>query len=272
MVPTDPHPGWRHELQRRLTAHWALKAAGIPFFIGGFFVVYFDLLHSPHGAATTVPALAIDRWIGFQPAALGPYVSLWPYVVLGAALVEGARELRAYGLAVAAIAGAAFCTYYFWPTVTPPFRFNLAQHPEFAFLKHVDASGNACPSLHVAFAVFTAIWLGRVLARAGVPVLARVSNVGWCVAIVYSALATKQHVAIDAVAGGILGAAVAGLCVYRVFGGRRDRGATLPSKHRSLKGKSEPATRRRGGPAAASLGPAPRSRRRRQFGAIRRDR
>ena len=48
-----------------------------------------------------------------------------------------------------------------------------AQRPDggalFAMLYAVDNSGNACPSLHVAAAVLSGLWLHRVLRQIGAP-------------------------------------------------------------------------------------------------------
>jgi len=81
--------------------------------------------------------------------------------------------------------------------------------PGFAILQGVDAAGNACPSMHVAVAIFTAIWVEHILRGAGAPVFLRLANGFWFVAIVYSTLAVKQHVVLDALAGAGLGIAFA---------------------------------------------------------------
>ena len=73
-------------------------------------------------------------------------------------------------------------------------------------LQGVDAAGNACPSLHVATALFTALWLQRLLLALAVPRWLRVANALWLLLIVYSTLAIKQHVVLDALAGAALGA------------------------------------------------------------------
>ena len=73
----------------------------------------------------------------------------------------------------------------------------------------VDAAGNACPSMHVAVAIFTAIWVEHILRGAGAPAWLRLVNGLWFAAIVYSTLAVKQHVVLDAVAGAVLGIAFA---------------------------------------------------------------
>ena len=46
-------------------------------------------------------------------------------------------------------------------------------------------------------------------------VLARVANWLWCLGILYSTIATRQHVAIDVAAGAVLGAVVA-VCHLRL--------------------------------------------------------
>jgi len=81
-------------------------------------------------------------------------------------------------------------------------------HPGFGFLKSADAVGNACPSLHVAFAVFSGAWMGRLLRLMGAGWVVRAVNVLWCLGIVFSTMATRQHVFLDVVAGAALGGAI----------------------------------------------------------------
>jgi membrane-associated phospholipid phosphatase len=83
-------------------------------------------------------------------------------------------------------------------------------------LKTVDASGNACPSLHVAFALLAAVWIGRVLRQTGAGPLPRIVNWLWCAGIFYSTVATGQHVALDVLAGIALGGVVALVSVRKV--------------------------------------------------------
>jgi peptidoglycan-N-acetylglucosamine deacetylase len=210
MPTSKSSPTWLGELRARFFAHFALKAIIIPLFISLFFVGYFHLLRHPRQPVTTVPLLALDHWVTFQPAAVLPYLSLWFYVVAGAGFVRGKREMRAYAAATALISLVGFALFFFWPTTVPASAIDWMQYTGMGLLKRVDASGNACPSLHVAFAVFTTIWLERLFRHLGAPAAARVVNALWGIAIVYSTLATKQHVAVDALAGATLGA-VAGL-------------------------------------------------------------
>jgi membrane-associated phospholipid phosphatase len=99
--------------------------------------------------------------------------------------------------------------FYLWPNAVPPAHIAWDRYPGMAFLKGVDAAGNACPSLHVATAVFAGFWLHWMLPILQLGTRARCLNVAWCAAIAYSTMATKQHVAIDVMAGALAGAAMA---------------------------------------------------------------
>jgi membrane-associated phospholipid phosphatase len=114
-----------------------------------------------------------------------------------------------YGLAAVVLSVIGVGIFVFWPTAVPRPEVDWSQHPAFALLKSVDASGNACPSLHVAFAVFTAAWFERLLRQMGAGRPVRALNWLWCLGILYSTVAIRQHVLLDVLAGAGLGAAVA---------------------------------------------------------------
>lgn len=201
--------GWRPQIAWRIRTLWPLKATATPLGIGAFFVAYFWVLHHPLAAVTIMPLTALDHWVSFVPRALPLYASLWLYVSLAAALVKDRRELLSFSLGCLALSLLGLGIFLVWPTALPEFEIAWSRHTAFAFLKSVDATGNACPSLHVAFAVFAAFWLARLLRDIGAPRGLHVVNGLWCLGIVYSTLAVRQHVAVDALAGAALGAAVA---------------------------------------------------------------
>jgi membrane-associated phospholipid phosphatase len=93
----------------------------------------------------------------------------------------------------------------------PPSGIEWAKHASLDFLKSADAGGNACPSLHVAFAVFSAIWFERLLRQMQGGHVIRAFNWLWCIGILYSTMAIRQHVSLDVFAGAVLGAAVAAI-------------------------------------------------------------
>jgi membrane-associated phospholipid phosphatase len=137
------------------------------------------------------------------------YGSLWLYVSLAPALLTTKHELLSHAAAWTGLSIAGLAIFYFWPTAVPAYSVEWAPPADFAFLRKIDASGNACPSLHVAFAVMTAVWFERLLREMGAARLARAINWLWCAAIVYSTMAIRQHVALDVLAGAGLGLAVA---------------------------------------------------------------
>jgi hypothetical protein len=189
-----------------LCRHWFWwKTLGISVFITVFFVAYFHVLNHPVRAVTVMPLTALDRLIEFQPAALLAYVSLWLYVGIAPMLLRQLDEMLGYALWMGALCTTGLAIFYAWPTAVPANLLDLGPYPALAVLQRVDAAGNACPSLHVACAVFSAIWLSRLLHELRASTGAQLVNWGWLLLIVYSTLAIKQHVVLDAVAGGLLG-------------------------------------------------------------------
>ncbi len=201
---------WYRQAATVLPKHVYLKGIGTTLFISVFFSAYFYLLKGPAYPTTVMPFTALDRLIGFQPLAMPLYVSLWVYVSLPPALLATRRELYGYGAAMAATCLAGLTIFYFWPTAAPAADINWALYPGVDFLKNMDASGNACPSLHVATAIFSGVWLHHLLRRFDGPQWIRLLNWMWCIGIIYSTLATRQHVAVD-VGGGLL---LGGLASY----------------------------------------------------------
>lgn len=196
---------WYRQAAAAISTHIYLKSIGTPLFIGLFFGAYFYVLKNPAYPITVMPVTFLDRLIPFQPQAFIVYVSLWVYVSLPPALLATRRELYGYGAAMAATCLAGLGIFYFWPTAVPPAGIDWARYPGMEFLKNLDASGNACPSLHVATVVFSGMWLHRLLRRFGAPWWMLMINGVWCAGIVYSTLAVRQHVAVDVLAGLALG-------------------------------------------------------------------
>jgi hypothetical protein len=178
-----------------------IKAIGTTAFMWFFFIGYFHLLRHPAQPPIEMPLTAIDHWVPFQPWALWPYVSLWFYVALPPSLLVGFRSLLAYGLWIGALCVAGLACFYFWPTAVPHRTLSTEGLASFDLLRGVDAAGNACPSLHVAAATFTALWLHRLLQALELPAWLRGANAVWFALIVWSTLATRQHVWWDVIAG-----------------------------------------------------------------------
>jgi membrane-associated phospholipid phosphatase len=208
-MPSDSNS--RSDVQWRaifLNDFW-FKFFGTSVFMTLFFWAYLYLLKNPAYAVTTMPLTVVDRWIGFAPVALIPYLSLWLFCTLPVNMMPQRARLVNYGAWIGAMCLLALSIFYWLPNAVPPADIDWTQYPGVAFLKAVDAAGNACPSLHVAAAVFSSFWLYWLLQELRVGWRLQTLQILWGVAIVYSTMATKQHVSLDVFAGTALGAVFA---------------------------------------------------------------
>lgn len=174
-----------------------------------FFWAYLFLLKNPVFPVTIMPLTVVDRWISFSPLALVPYLSLWIYCSLPVMLMPTRTRLLNFGVWIALMCLLALAIFYGWPNAVPPADIDWVRYPGVAFLKEVDAAGNACPSLHVAAAVYSSFWLYWLMRGLRLGWRTQAIQVVWGVAIVYSTMATKQHVSLDVLAGMVLGAVFA---------------------------------------------------------------
>lgn len=197
-----------NELRGRVAAHYLLKGIASPLAIGFFFAAYFLVLQNPIFPVRMVPVLGIDRWIPVLPWSVWLYFSLWVYVCLPQTLMRELRPMGHYLLGAAVLSGIGLLVFIVWPTAVPEWGVDWNAYPSLTFLKEADASGNACPSLHVAFAVFSGFWLGTLIQRLGAHPAWHWANGVWCLGIILSTMTTKQHVFWDVLAGAVLGGLV----------------------------------------------------------------
>lgn len=193
----------------RIASRWLFKMLATVGCIALFFYAYFWVMRNPLSAVTTMPTLWLDELVGFHPQAFPLYASLWVYIALGTALAKEFRELALFGLASLGISVAGFAAFMLLPTRVPDFGIDWALHPWLAFMKSVDVTGNACPSLHAAFCVFAAAALHAHLRSMGAARWLLAANLLWGLGILYSTVATRQHVALDVIAGAALGGVAA---------------------------------------------------------------
>ena len=185
------------------------KFLGTNAFMSLFFWAYLFLLKNPAYPVTIIQSTVIDEWIGFTPVALIPYLSLWIYCSLPVTLMPTRARLLNFGFWIGSMCLLALSIFYWLPNTMPPTDIDWARYPSVAFLKKVDAGGNACPSLHVAASVYSSFWLYWLMREMRLGWHAQSIQMLWGVAIVYSTMATKQHVSLDVLAGTALGIAFA---------------------------------------------------------------
>lgn len=233
LITHPPAAAWYRQAAAVIPQHLYLKSVGTTLFISLFFGAYFYLLKNPAYATTVMPVTGLDQLIGFEPLALPLYLSLWVYVSLLPAFFSSRRELCRYGAAMALMCLAGLAIFYFWPTAAPTPDIDWSRYPDVGLLKSLDASGNACPSLHVATAFFSGFWLHHLMRRFRAPLWIHLVNWTWCVGIIYSTLAVRQHVLVDVAGGLVLG----GLAAWLSLRGRR------PAKRPDFEAATGPGTR-----------------------------
>jgi membrane-associated phospholipid phosphatase len=191
----------------RVKVRWRMKGVVNTAGLAAFFIAYFWVQNNPFFEVTHMPLTSFDYWIPHVPMAIVPYATLWVYLSLPLAFLTRPAEFRSFGVAATTLSLAGLGCFLLWPTAVP---FVAGWSPQTtSFLRDVDGVGNACPSLHVAFAVFSWVWLRRLISDMRGPQWVRWGNPFWCFAIVISTLATRQHVILDVVAGAALGGAIA---------------------------------------------------------------
>jgi membrane-associated phospholipid phosphatase len=205
--PLRPVP-WYAALGQRIATLWVVKMFGTTLGISGFFFLYFWVMHNPLWEPTVMPLTPLDHWVGVNDDAMLLYGSLWFYISLAPAFAKDKAELWACACDAALMATVGLLVFCLFPTVVPAFAVDWSQYPALQFLKTADAGGNAFPSLHVAFAVLTAVLLARQLRSVGAPAWVRTLNLLWALGIVYSTLATRQHVLLDVLGGTLLAGVV----------------------------------------------------------------
>jgi membrane-associated phospholipid phosphatase len=185
--------GW---LIARLQAQWRLKAALTCVLGASFGALYFLLQRHPNGLPHQLPLSAIDRAVPFEPGWAWVYQSLYAPINLVPWLSRERAELRRYTAGFTLTCAIGFATFLVCPTVGP--RPDVAGATGlYALLVQVDMPGNAFPSLHAALLAYTIAFALRL--RLPTALITALS--AWVLLILYATLATKQHYAVDLVAG-----------------------------------------------------------------------
>ncbi len=184
----------------RLRSHWRLKLTLGAAMAAAFAVGYAWVQRWPIRAPLPPLVTPVDRAIPFSPGWVWAYLSL--YGLLGAGWLAATRaELWRYAAGYAVILAAALLCFLLWPVASPRPAV-LPDAAVFDAVAFLDLTTNTVPSLHVAFAVYHARLVERLVAP---PVWARAGLWLWVAAIAYATLATKQHWFVDVPTGALLG-------------------------------------------------------------------
>ncbi len=145
-----------------------------------------------------------DRLIPFADKATWLYLSIYLLMPIGPYLMNSRQQILRYAIGIVFIGGIADLIFFFWPTVCPRPEIGGAT-AVYRTLTAIDNPYHAFPSLHAAFAVYSALCVGQVLRELGAPAIWRTAIWFRALGILIATLLTKQHVIADLAAGAVLG-------------------------------------------------------------------
>jgi membrane-associated phospholipid phosphatase len=165
-----------------------------------FWTFYQFLSRQPFFPLCAVPVTGLDGAVPFQPG-------FWAWVYLSQFFFTGTlplflttrEDIRRYAVSLTVMCLASFVIFFLFPTQGPR-PAEVGGSLAMQFIASADGPLNALPSLHAAFVVCVTCLARRLFGPKVLP-----AAVIWGGAILYSTLATKQHYALDLLAGGALG-------------------------------------------------------------------
>ena len=162
--------------------------------LGYFCLFYFTLQRVVFFVPHQFELSRIDLAIPFDARWTIVYQSLYLFLPLPW-LASSNDQLRRYARGFFIVTLISFAFFLFFP-VEGPRPDILTSDPMYRLLLLYDRNLNAFPSLHAALAVYTFLFALRVLPR-------RFASIGslWIALVLYATMATKQHYAIDVIAG-----------------------------------------------------------------------
>lgn len=194
---------WR-SLADRLQAHWALKLILLVVLNFSVYGPYIFLQHHHFFPTITMRPTFFDRAIPFWPWTVSFYLSISLLMPIGPFLMNQREQILRYAAGILLIGLLANVVFVFWPTVCP--------RPEsggtdviYQALVSVDQPFHAFPSLHAAFAIYSALCGILVFRELGWPSAGSAGLWLWVLLILCATLTTKQHVVADLIAGSVLG-------------------------------------------------------------------
>ena len=122
--------------------------------------------------------------------------------------------LKRFAWSIFAVNAVSFLVFVCLPTEAPR-PIDVANAPKlYLWTIQIDEPTNACPSLHASVTVLSSIFAIFVLGRFRWAWLGRAFTVLWAIGILWSTLATRQHVFIEIAIGSVLGATVATVALW----------------------------------------------------------
>ncbi len=182
---------------------WREKAA-LTFGLAAFFCAgYFGLQQADLFPPYPIPLTGPDRWIGFRPEWTGVYQSIYLLLPVTPWLAATPAELRVYARGFLLLSVVSFAVFSLFPVEAPRPVEHAPGHALFNLLTAYEGRLNAFPSLHaglIAYSIFFGERISRGTSRPRRALLLAGLSF-WGAAILFAALAVKQHYWIDLPAG-----------------------------------------------------------------------
>ena len=164
--------------------------------------LYFVIGALTRGRPTYVPEIALDRAFGVQPEWVFVYGSLYLFVIFLPLVVVRQPDLFRQAMkAFLMVMLVSYAGFWVYPTLAPRpaevFGDGFAAW-SLRLTYSIDPPHGCFPSLHVAYSFVSALTCSRVHRGVGIAALA------WAALIGVSTLYTKQHYAVDVIAGTFL--------------------------------------------------------------------
>lgn len=204
MKPTSARTITVRLITDRLKSEWPLKLILLLTLNLWVYGPYLFLQHYDFFPIATMPLTFLDRLIPFWPWTVWIYLSIYLLMPAGPFLMDNRQQLLRYAIGIMLIGLIADAIFLFWPTSCP--RPDVAgANAAYGALITIDNPLHAFPSLHAAFAVYSAMCGMKVLSDVSNSRLLSAALWIWATLILLATLTTKQHVIADIVAGSLLG-------------------------------------------------------------------
>jgi len=146
----------------------------------------------------------LDTWAGYHPNPWAwIYESIFLLTGISPWLIVSREQLRRYLVGFALLSAASFVVFAVFPVASPrPTDTKLSTF--LIFITRVDGPLNAFPSLHAGCLIYALALIRHLFGPRLKPIVA-ILLLLWAGLILFGTLATKQHYAVDLLAGGLLG-------------------------------------------------------------------
>jgi membrane-associated phospholipid phosphatase len=200
---TQPAKSLKDRLRSQLPLKFLLTLVLYPVVYGPYLFLQYHHFFPP----TELHPTPFDQWIPFDDRLVWIYLSACLLMPIGPVLMITRDQLYRYAAGIVVISVVADVVFVFHPTICPRPN-STATEGLYQCLVAVDQPFHGFPSLHAAFAIYSAFCAWRIFREFDQRHYANVAVGAWAALILYSTLATKQHMLLDIVGGSVLGTSV----------------------------------------------------------------